>query len=324
MSRAGHALRRIQDQVSLLVPHEYLPSRYLVLYVGNQRLVPWNFAFTETLCMEDCYTKVYTKAGLQDDIDVIYDEEFFAHATKSLKNKGLYAYVRKGVMRVEVTPGVTFGLCRRLDVLVTSELEAWTFRQKITGLVMWHTATSIGRLDMFPDLTFVECNGGVYAIDFHSLATKKLSALRLRFQNFFNHANQPSLLGVGDLTSLTKLDVVFEKCLYGDLKEETLPSEIGLLTNLKYLSVQGNRLCGIIPTHIGNLTHLENLCLSFTTLSGSVPSELGKLSVLRNLDLSHNPCLTGDLPQEVLGWDNLKTIDLYASQVTTQPKPNRM
>ena len=53
--------------------------------------------------------------------------------------------------------------------------------------------------------------------------------------------------------------------LYG-----TMPSELGLLTNLEVLSLANNRLTGTIPIELGALQSLTNLDLSGNSLTGNL------------------------------------------------------
>ena len=308
--QAFDAIRRLQDQVALLLPHEYLPSRYLLLFVGNQGLLPRNFPFCDKHSFACKLDTMVALEQLKQRIDVMYDEDYVASAATSLNDKQLCVKMnmKNGALYVRTRENF-----RTLHALVTRELEAWTFRRKITALVLWHSATLIGRLDMFPDLSLVEVggiDGGVHKVDFESLATKKLATLRLQLLNhqMMNHPKrQTTLLGVGNLTSLTELEVHFVQGGEHDIQQkEELPPDIKLLTNLRYLYVQGPRLCGFIPKELGSLTNLVTLMLTHSSLSGSVPSELGQLSKLRELDLTYNPYLTGELPEELNRLDELK------------------
>ncbi len=81
----------------------------------------------------------------------------------------------------------------------------------------------------------------------------------------------------------------------------SIPSEVGNLTNLEYLSLGDNQLTGEIPPEIENLTKLTSLDLSRNGLTGEIPSEIGNLTSLTSLtglDLRHNQ-LTGEIPPEV-------------------------
>ena len=77
---------------------------------------------------------------------------------------------------------------------------------------------------------------------------------------------------------------------------DTIPSEIGLLTQLTALSVPFTGLSGTIPSTMGNLVRLTQLGLSYNQLSGTIPSTLGNLSQLRSLHLNNNAQLSGPLP----------------------------
>jgi hypothetical protein len=76
-----------------------------------------------------------------------------------------------------------------------------------------------------------------------------------------------------------------------------LPSEIGLLTNLKTLLYAGTgaSAVGTIPTEIRQLSHLESLDLRGGFI-GTIPSEIAQLNKLTNLSLSSN-LLTGRVPE---------------------------
>jgi hypothetical protein len=59
----------------------------------------------------------------------------------------------------------------------------------------------------------------------------------------------------------------------------TLPTELGLLTELVGINFVSNRLSGTIPTELSQVTRLEWLMLNNNYLSGTLPTELGQLSV---------------------------------------------
>ena len=92
----------------------------------------------------------------------------------------------------------------------------------------------------------------------------------------------------------------------------TLPPELGRLTALRYLSVEGKGhefklggLTGAVPPELGSLKELEDLHLSRNYLSGVIPPDLGGLESLRSLHLDEN-LLSGSIPPEL---SNLKLLE---------------
>ena len=80
----------------------------------------------------------------------------------------------------------------------------------------------------------------------------------------------------------------------------TLPTEIGLLTNLAMqLSLEGNTgLSGTLPTEMGLLTSLASISLGECALSGTLPTQIGNTRQLRSILLEGN-AISGTLPSEL-------------------------
>jgi len=96
---------------------------------------------------------------------------------------------------------------------------------------------------------------------------------------------------------------------------DTIPTELGNLTNLLYLYLDQNQLTGTIPTELGNLTNLFNLHLDQNQLTGTIPTELGNLTNLQELYLDQNQ-LTGTIPTELGNLTNLQKLYLHTNQLT--------
>ncbi|TGO02531.1 hypothetical protein PN36_23605 [Candidatus Thiomargarita nelsonii] len=73
-----------------------------------------------------------------------------------------------------------------------------------------------------------------------------------------------------------------------------IPSELGNLSSLTTLWLEGNELTGEIPSEIGNLSNLAYLKLHNNQLCGKIPSELMNLTKLLELALSDNNLINTD------------------------------
>ena len=87
-----------------------------------------------------------------------------------------------------------------------------------------------------------------------------------------------------------------------------IPPELGSLSNLRTLSLDGNDLSGPIPPELGDLASLRTLSLDGNDLS-AIPPELGSLSSLRTLSLDGND-LSDAIPPELGRLANLRQLSL--------------
>jgi FKBP-type peptidyl-prolyl cis-trans isomerase/Leucine-rich repeat (LRR) protein len=94
-----------------------------------------------------------------------------------------------------------------------------------------------------------------------------------------------------------------------------IPSEIGLLKNLRKLNLRNNYLSGPIPSEIGNLSELIYLYLMTNHLEGSIPPEIGNLTQLSDLNLQNNN-LSGNIPKELGNLKGLTHLMLYSNYLT--------
>jgi len=85
---------------------------------------------------------------------------------------------------------------------------------------------------------------------------------------------------------------------------QTLPKEIGQMTNLTHLILDNHQLTEL-PEEIGELTQLNYLYLNHNALT-RLPSSFAKLTSLVRLELSHNPLAS--FPAEILSCKRLHTL----------------
>lgn len=97
-----------------------------------------------------------------------------------------------------------------------------------------------------------------------------------------------------NLTGLHFLDLSRNQFL-----ESELPSELGKMSGLRWLFLQGSGFSGVIPESFLDLEQLEVLDLSMNNLTGVVPPRFGlKFQKLMSLDLSQNG-LSGPFPEDI-------------------------
>ena len=94
-----------------------------------------------------------------------------------------------------------------------------------------------------------------------------------------------------------------------------IPPELGNLTGLQKLHLDGNQLTGSIPDTLGDLSRLEHLWLYGNRLTGEIPATLGSLTRLETLDL-HRNSLSGAIPASLGGLPNLRELHLHDNQLS--------
>ncbi|XP_031287269.1 MDIS1-interacting receptor like kinase 2-like [Pistacia vera] len=94
----------------------------------------------------------------------------------------------------------------------------------------------------------------------------------------------------------------------------SIPSQIGALSKLKFLSLSNNNLTGIIPPKIGSLSNLMRLDLSLNKLGGPILSTIGLLTKLTYLNLSGNN-FTGSIDSILGDLTNLEHLNLSSNKL---------
>jgi len=119
-----------------------------------------------------------------------------------------------------------------------------------------------------------------------------------------------------DLTGTTVVKIDFNSSGNDEPRlVDSVPSEIGNLTNLTELRLDNNRLTEL-PPEIGNLTNLTNLSLYNNNLT-ELPPEIAQLTKLTEFRLDNNR-LT-ELPPEIAQLSNLASLDLEDNDLTQLP-----
>jgi len=120
----------------------------------------------------------------------------------------------------------------------------------------------------------------------------------------------------------------------------TIPPEIGELSDLRVLSLNGNwgltgplpaelfdlfglrelhlyrvGLAGPLPPEIGRLTELRELMVRYSGLAGPIPAELGQLVKLQQLNMAQND-LSGSIPSEMGNLVDLEYLGLWDNDLT--------
>uniref|UniRef100_A0A804RM44 Protein kinase domain-containing protein n=1 Tax=Zea mays TaxID=4577 RepID=A0A804RM44_MAIZE len=123
-------------------------------------------------------------------------------------------------------------------------------------------------------------------------------------ENLLSGVLHPALFG--NLTSLHLLDLSRNQFL-----DSELPRELGRMSSLRWLFLQGSGFSGVIPESFLGLEQLEALDLSMNNLAGVVPPGFGlRLQKLMTLDLSQNG-LSGQLPEEIASCSMLRRFEVH-------------
>jgi len=166
---------------------------------------------------------------------------------------------------------------------------------------------SIGRLK---NLQRLDLSG------FNQLPDEIGDLIELRILNLQNSGLRALPPWIGNLQKLHSLS------LSGFTQLTALPSDIGLLRDLKSLCLGDNSELTTLPEEIGNLSKLTYLILSGCLHIESLPPSIGLLRDLECLHLANTSELT-TLPEEIGNLCSLKELDLDNSSVISLPNSMR-
>ena len=114
---------------------------------------------------------------------------------------------------------------------------------------------------------------------------------------------------IGLLTQLTALK------LSGNALQGTIPSSISKLTRLTWLSFDDNQLAGSIPFSFSQLTLLSWLTFDKNKLRGSIPSSISELTLLTQFSFGVNE-LTGSIPSSISQLSRLTLLAFTRNSLT--------
>ncbi|KAK7400199.1 hypothetical protein VNO78_11399 [Psophocarpus tetragonolobus] len=132
----------------------------------------------------------------------------------------------------------------------------------------------------------------------------KLPYLRVvDFALNYLHGTIPKEWGSTNLVTIS----LFVNGLSGEI-----PKELGNITTLTYLNLEGNQFSGVVPHELGSLSNLRTLILSSNKLSGNLPVTFAKLQNLIDFRLSDNS-FNGKIPSFIQNWKLLQRLEMHAS-----------
>ena len=95
--------------------------------------------------------------------------------------------------------------------------------------------------------------------------------------------------------------------------EGPMPTELGVLSNLRKMDLSENFFEGPIPSELGNL-NVENIYLNHNYLEGVIPTDLFSIANIKGLNVAANS-LTGLLPTEIGNIRNAQWLNLYGNWI---------
>lgn len=326
-------LRDMQRQVGRFFKHPCRSFRHILLFAGSVQLVPDEFAYGDLSSTN--LAKLHSELRMATRVEAIWNYDD-GPACRAIGASRLDIRVVKSELRVTMQPFQRFErdvlLMPALDVVnsndVTCVQAGWSRDDKVNlaclesprpikSIMLFHDAETFGDMQCFEQAeTLVISSPGRLAKldgkDLEALSKSMLTTMELILLSCL-----PNQIGL--MTKLTSLKVVhtdrshYKRYEYrnGWYGFDTIPSELGLLTNLATLGLSGPGFQGDVPSQLGRLCNLKELVIT-DTWATRLPTELGELASLQRLDLSRNSKLS-NLPSQVGQLGNLQWMDVSQS-----------
>ncbi|KAF3976035.1 hypothetical protein CMV_000745 [Castanea mollissima] len=90
----------------------------------------------------------------------------------------------------------------------------------------------------------------------------------------------------------------------------TIPKEIGSITSLELLLLNGNQLTGFLPEELGNLPNLNRIQIDENHISGPIPTSFANLNATQHFQLDNNNFNGATIPASYSKMSNLLKLSL--------------
>ena len=327
-------LRDMQRHVGRFFKHPCRSFRHIVLFAGSVQLVPDEFAYDTDLSSTNL-AELHSELRMATRVEAIlnYDD---GPACRAIVASRLDINVVKSELRVTMQPFQRFErdvlLMPALDLVNSNDVECvqagWSrdnnvklsclkSPRPIKSVMLFHYAETFGDMQCFEqaETLAIRSPGRLAKLDgkdLEALSKSMLTTMELILLSWL-----PNQIGL--MTRLTSLKVVHtdeshdkrDEYLNGWYNFDTIPSELGLLTNLATLGLSGPGFQGDVPSQLGRLCNLKELVIT-DTWATRLPTELGELASLQRLNLSRNSKLR-NLPSQVGQLGTLQWMDVSQS-----------